>query len=514
MEKPIIFIAEFSHETNTFSGEPTHREHFQERREYFGKDMLTELEGTNTTIGGGIEVGNKEDVIILPSIAAAAMPSGRVTGEAYEFYTDQILSDIQEVADDIDGVFLSLHGAMVQEDGVDGEGMLIEAVRNVIGPDTPIVVTLDLHGNITETMIDAADALVAFESYPHTDMGATGQRAMELLLETISNDINPVMDIERPPVLPYGPMQNTRTGPMAKIMDKARALEKRDGVLKVNVFPGFHQADVPSMGFSIPVVVNTSKTHAQEVARELAEMVWNRRKEFITRFPSPDEAVGQAKELVDEGITEDGPVVLADLGDNPGGGGATDGTTILRELVNQKIKNSGFALIHDPKVVNQAIQNGVGKQIKVTLGGKKDSRHGEPIKNLELYIKSITDGQFRNTGPMGTGTRNDLNRAVRAQINGEDGIEVILANNRIQPLDAEIWRHLGIQPERLDIIVVKSTNHYRADYEPMASKIIPVDSPGLVAVNPERFDYKNIQRPKFPIDNMDNSAYPDWELNL
>lgn len=511
MGRLTVFVAEFSHETNTFSPVPTGREQFQERREYFGDAVLTELEGTNTTIGGAIGVAEDEGVDLVPSVAAAAMPSGRVTSDAYEFYTDRILSDLEEVADDIDGVFLSLHGAMVQEGGVDGEGPLIEAVRDIVGPETPVVVTLDLHGNITETMIEAADALVAFESYPHTDMGPTGRRAMRLLLDTIAGEVDPVMRIERPPLLPYGPKQNTRDGPMAEIMDGARALEERDGVLKVNVFPGFHQADIPSMGFSVPVVADASAELATGVARELSETLWHRREEFVGEYPGPEEAVARAKELAAKGHTADGPVVLADLGDNPGGGGATDGTTVLRELVDQEVANAGFALMHDPDVVDQAVAAGVGETITATVGGKKDDLHGDPIEDLELYIKAITDGKFRNTGPMGTGTRNYLGRAVRAQVNGENGVEVILVDNRIQPLDAEVWRHVGIQPERLDVLVVKSTNHYRADYEPMASEVIPVDSPGLVAMNPAQFDHQHIQRPKFPLDKMDDDDYATWE---
>lgn len=511
MGSPTVFVAELSHETNTFSDEPTGRKQFQERREYFGDEVLEEFDGTNTTIGGAMEIAEREGVDLRPSVAAAAMPSGRVTADAYEFYTGRVVTDLREIADELDGVFLSLHGAMVQEGGVDGEGPLIEVVRKVVGPNVPIVVTLDLHGNITDRMIDAADALVAFESYPHTDMGPTGRRAMSLLLETVAGQLDPVMRIERPPVLPYGPKQNTRDGPMAEVMSIARELEDRDGVLKVNVLPGFHQADIPLMGFSIPVVADSSEIIARDAARELAETVWDRRDEFVAAFPEPEEAVSQALELTEADVTEDGPVVLADLGDNPGGGGATDGTTVLRELIDQEVKNSGFALIHDPKVVAQAVNAGVGERIIATLGGKKDNLHGDPIEDLELYVKAITDGQFRNTGPMGTGTRNNLGQAIRARIGGEDGVEVILVENRIQPLDAEVWRHMGIQPERLDVLVVKSTNHYRADYEPMASEVIPVDTPGLVAVNPGRFEYEHIERPKFPIDDMDDAAYPDWE---
>lgn len=512
-----IFVAEFSHETNTFAGMKTTRERFQERREYIGEEMFEELEGTNSTIGGGMAVAEEAGVTLVPSIAAAAMPSGLVDGEAYEFYTERIVSDLREVADDVDGVFLSLHGAMVQEGGDDGEGPLIADVRDIVGEETPIAVTLDLHGNITDEMVDEADALIAYECYPHTDSGLTGERAMRLLIDTIAGEVNPEMAIERPPVLPYGPKQNTREGPMAELMADARAMEDRDDVLKVNVFPGFHQADVPSMGFSIPVVTDASVDAARATARELAETVWNRRESFVGDYPEPAEAVTRARTLVDEGATEDGPVVLADVGDNPGGGGATDGTTVLRQLLDQGIKNAGFAVMHDPDVSEAAADAGVGERVTVDLGGKKDDLHGAPIEDVDLYVKAITDGKFRNTGPMGTGTPANLGRAIRVQAGGEgdsvDGgdVEIILVDNRVQPLDAEIWRHVGIQPERLDVLVVKSTNHFRADYEPMSCEVIPVNSPGLVAMDPGKFDHRNIQRPKFPLDEMDDGDYPDWD---
>lgn len=510
MEPRTIFVAEFAHETNTFVETPTKREHFQQRREYVGDAVLEELEGTNTTIGGAISIADDEEIELVPSVAASAMPSGVVDADAYEFYTDLILSDLRERVDEIDGVFLSLHGAMIQEGGSEGEGPLIAAIREVVGDEIPIVVTLDLHGNVSETMIAEADVLVAFESYPHTDMGPTGKRAMELLVETIDGEVDPVMEVERPPVLPFGPKQNTRDGPMAEIMSDARELESRNDVLKVNVFPGFHQADVPSMGFSVPVVADNSADAAQSAARELAETVWNRREDFVGEYPEPADAVARAKDFVADGVTEDGPVVMADLGDNPGGGGATDGTTVLRQLVDQKVSNAGFALVYDPGVVEAAVDAGVGERITVTLGGKTDTRHGEPIRDIELYVKAITDGRFRNTGPMATGTRNNLGRGVRAQAGTDDEIDIILVENRMQPLDAEIWRHLGIQPERLDVLVVKSTNHYRADYEPMASEVIPVNSPGVVAIDPRKFDHENITRPKYPLDDLADDAYPPW----
>lgn len=505
-----VLLAGFQHETNTFAGGTTGRPLFQERHEYFGAEIPEKLGGTNTCEGGAMDAATELDIELDYSVSAAATPSGVVAEDAYEFYSNRILEDLDALEDPVDGVCLCLHGAMVPEGMDDGEGPLVARVREAVGPDVPIAVTLDLHGNNTDQLVEMADILVAFETYPHVDMGKTGERAMDLLAATMRGEISPTMHIERPPVLMTGPKQNTREGPMAEVMAKARDLEARDGVLKVNVFPGFYQADVPSMGFSVPVVTDDDEALATEVARELSTYVWENREQFIGEYPDPTEAVQQAKELAEDLEDGDGPVVMADVGDNPGGGGAADGTTVLRELLDQGVQNAGFAIIRDPESVADCVEAGVGERVTLTLGGKTDDLHGDPIENLDGYVKTLTDGKFRNTGPMGTGSENKLGRGVHLRCGEDDGLSVILTENRMQPLDAEIWRHVGIQPERLDVLVVKSTNHFRADYEPMSSTVIPINSIGLVAMDPQMFEFTNITHPQFPIDETDDDTYPTW----
>ena len=510
MADETVLLGGFSHETNTFASGTTDRSLFQQRREYFSDEIREEMAGTNSCEGGVIDVADAEGVDLVYTVSASATPSGVVTEDAYEFYTGQILDGVEEHGDDLDGVVLCLHGAMVPEGMDDGEGPLVTQVRDRVGPDVPIAVTLDLHGNITDELVAGADALIAYEEYPHTDTGETGRRAMRVLTQTMRGDLDPAMHIERPPVLAMGPKQNTRKGPMAEVMATAREYEERDDIVKVNVFPAFHQADVPSMRFSVPVVA-TSEDAAREVSRELAAHIWERRESFIGDYPEPRAAVQQAKQLVADGATEDGPVVMADVGDNPGGGGAADGTTVLRELLDQELTNAGFAIMRDPEAVEQCVEAGVGERVVLTVGGKTDDMHGDPIEELDGYVKAITDGEFENTGPMGTGSKNHLGRAVHLQCGREDGVSVLLTENRMQPLDAEIWRHLGIQPERLDVLVVKSTNHFRADYEPMSCTVIPINSIGLVSMDPRNFDFQHISRPQFPLDEMSDDDYPDWD---
>ncbi len=505
-----VLLGEFAHESNTFAAEPTTREHFQQRREYLGGELLEELRGTNSSIGGALEVAEDAGYTLYPTLAASASPGGVVAADAYDFYTDRIVEEAERRGADIDGVFLALHGAMVPEGMDDGEGPLLTRVREAVG-DTPIVATFDLHGNVTEEMLTAADALVACETYPHVDMGATGRRAMELLADFASGVVDPVMHVERPPLVAAGPLQNTREGPMAAVMERARTLEEREDILKVNVFPGYFKADIPEMGFSVPVVADANPEAARDAARDLARYVWDNRDAFVGDFPDPAAAVSQAKSQLAASSERAGPIVLADLGDNPGGGSAADSTAMLRELLDQDVgAQTGVALMRDPEAVAACIQAGVGERLAITLGGKTDEFHGEPLAGLEGYVAAITDGKFRNTGPMGTGTANDLGRTVLFQCGRDDAISVIVTENRHQPLDAEIWRHVGKPPERFDLLVVKSTNHFRASYEPLASEVVVVDSPGLAAVDIGWFDHERMPRPQYPLDDVPADAYPDW----
>lgn len=505
-----ILVGEVAHETNTFSSIPTDRATFQEQYEYFEREVTGRLRGTNTMIGGTLDVGQEEGVEFIPTVAASGSASGLVTSEAYEFYTEYILERAKANVDILDGVLLPFHGSMVPEGKVDGEGPLIEAVRKVVGQTVPIVVTVDLHANVTEKILTQADALVAYETYPHTDMGGTGRTGMNILLRTIRGEIDPVMHVERPPILTYGPKEDTNDGPMAKIMSRARDLEEERGILKVNVLPGFQEADVPAMGFSLVVVSDGEKETARTTARDLAETVWERRERFLAQYPGPQEAVSDAKRISIDDEQADGPVVLADVGDNPGGGGSTDGTEILRACLDQGLTNVGIAIIRDPDVVEECVRAGVGNRTRVTLGGKTDDLHGVPIKDIKGYVKAVTDGTYINRGEMATGTETKLGRTVLFKCGEEESTDVIVTENRVQPYDLEVWRHVGIVPEHKDVLVVKSKNHYRANYGPIASEVIPVDSTGVTAMDPRKYEFSRIERPKFPLDEMESNDYPDW----
>jgi microcystin degradation protein MlrC len=502
-----VLVTKFAHESNTFAAAKTTLADFRENEEFRGDAVPEYFADTGTEIAGAMDVADRTDIELEFGVATQATPGGPVTAEAYETYADEIVADA--AGDDWDGVLLVLHGAMVAENELAAEDALVERVRAAVG-ETPVAVTLDLHGNVSDQMIGNADAVVAYDTHPHQDQFETGQQATELLAAAMDGE-SVLTRAEYPPVLPHSPLQNTFKGPMADVQVRARELEQRNGVRKVSALPGFHRADVPGMGFSIPVVGEDADA-ATAAARELAEMVWERREEFVGDYLEPDEAVAEARERVAAGETEAGPVVMADFGPQPGGGGAADGTPTLRALIEQGVTDAGYAIMCDPEAVAECIEAGVGERVTTTVGGKTDDLHGDPIENLDGYVKAITDGTYVNTGDshQGKGVVKKMGRTVRLQCGADDGVTVILCERRAPPFDREVWRHVGVQPERMDVLVVTSTTAFRGDYEPIASSIVEVDSPGVASPLPERFDYEHVRRPQFPLDEMGDDAYPDW----
>lgn len=497
-----VLLAGFKHESRTFTGETTDRDDFGNRRELYGGEIPDSLRGTNTEIGGIIDIADREDVGLLYTVAASAQPGGPVDRRTYEHYLEHILDAVRDHHGAVDGIVLPLHGAMVAEHLDDGEGPLVERIQDVVDSTVPIVVTIDPNANVSDRLTDAADAIVAYETTPHVDQRETGRTGMWLLVRAMRGEIEPAMHVERPPVVPSAVRSTTLEAPLAELQTRARELESRDELLKVNVCQGFWSADVPHMGFSVVAVADGTPTAARDAARELARRVWDRREEFIEDTPSAEEGVRRAREQVER--AGDTPVVVAEMHDNPGGGSPADGTRVLRELLEQEVTDAALAIMCDPDAVETCVAAGVGERVEVDLGGSgTPAVYGAPIRGLEGYVKSVTDGRYRFTGPMFTGTEAKLGRAVRLQCGPDDGIEVVLSENRVQCYDGEAFRHVGISPERLDLIAVKSAVHYRAFYGTIADEMISIDE----SPTPE---YERISRPRYPLDPMDDDDYPDW----
>jgi microcystin degradation protein MlrC len=481
----------FSHETNTFSTIPTDRRQFEAHGVHYGGAIVETYRGTGTCLGGMIEAAERHGLTLLPSVAAAASPAGRVTKEIYEDVKSRLLADLR-AAGRVDGVLLDLHGAMVAETCEDGEGDVLKAVRAAVGPDVPIAITLDLHGNLSADIVAHANLLHGYKTYPHVDMAERGLDAGERLVEAMKGRLRPTAALRQPLLLPPLGSQRTAVGPMRRLYDRAGEMEKDPRVIAISIFAGFPLADIRDAGLSIVVVTDNDQALAERLAGELEALAWAHRHEFTHTGLPVAEAVARARAI------EGRPVVLADMADNTGGGAAGDGTEILRELLRVGARSAVVACIWDPEAAAACARAGVGASVTLKVGGKVDDRHGQPVE-VTGRVRTLSDGRFVHKGPMMRGLEGRLGTTAVLEV---DGVKIILISQRRQTLDPEMLRFVGVDPLAEHILVVKSTIHYRAAFEPIAHTIIEVDAPGLSSSNLERFVYHRVRRPIFPLDPL------------
>lgn len=489
--KPRFITGQISHETNAFSPIRTELRHFGERGHIEGMEILEQFAGTKTPIGGFIDFAAEHGWELIPTISASAVPSGLVAAEAYDVLLGRLLEGIRS-AGKVDGVLLALHGAMVVEGVPDAEGDILEKVRALVGPGVPVAATLDYHATVTDLMVDKADGLFGYNTYPHIDGCERGVEAAAFVAGMLSGKLKPVSYVVRPPLAPGVVPARTGWGPIKKLMEQAFAYEKQPGVINASVYGGFVYSDIHDAGLAFLATTNGDPGLAKHIAEDLAARAWAMRHEFVTRMMPPQEAVAYA-------ISRPrGPVVLADVADNTGGGASGDGTEILRALLEQGAKDAVVITIPDPVAVETAFRAGVGGEFDGLVGGRIDDLHGDPV-HVRGKVRLLSDGQFVHRGPMATGVVSSMGRTA-VVISG--GVEIIVNEHRFQPVDPEAARCVGIDPAHRKIVVLKSAVHYRASYEPIAAEIIEVDGPGLSSPNLERFSFQHIRRPVFPLDEI------------
>jgi microcystin degradation protein MlrC len=484
-----------SQETNTFQWEPTSLADFQKgsSRVVRGQEIL-DLDGTGTIYGGIVSEARKHGVELIPTTFGSAVPGGRVTREAFETLRNEIVEGIR-AAMPVDGVLLGLHGAMALEHNDDGEGPLITAVREVVGPDIPIIAPLDLHTNLSEEMMEEATAFIGYKHYPHIDTAETGALAMNLLVRTLRGDVKPVMaHVKVPVIAPNQSMVTTWQSPLKKVIDRAREIEQQPGVLAATALGGFPFSDVSYTSVATIVVTDNDRELAQRYANELAALAWELREDF-TIHPTPvADAIAEAL------AGEPGSVyVLADIADSGASGTAGDGTAILKGLLEANARSAAVAQVMDREAVEACIAAGVGSTVTLTVGGKHDGLHGDPVEVTGM-VRLIHEGRFFMGGVMGRGTTSSRGKTVVLEINGPGGIELQLTELRGHPNDLNFFRAFGIEPTERRILVLKSAAHFRAAFEPIATKVIEVDAPGISSPRLDTFDYKNLRRPIYPLD--------------
>lgn len=484
MKKKRILIAAFKHETNSFCPAPANREAFENRQMYFGEDVKAQLGHVENEIGAFYQVlGGEEDMELVPCFALNAAPSGPVTADVYDLAT-KLLCDSVLQQGPFDGILLSLHGAMVAEGHPDGEGDLLEALRRLAGPNVPIVASLDLHANVTEKMAKSATALLPYECYPHVDTYRTGRAAAALMGKILRGQAAPVMAYRRVPyLLPLFPSDFPEIRPLYALAD---SYKKLPSVLEARFTHGFFPADIEEMGMSALIITDGDRALAERLADDLAGAISQAKDTLRRSYPTLDDALDAVLE------PGDGPVVLADASDNPGGGGMSDTTHLLRRVLERGITGGVFVSITDPESVAQCEKAGVGATIRLALGGKSDPRFsGGPI-DTEVKIRRLTDGLYRNVDEMDRGVLVKMGHCAVVEVGGN---LVVLSSIRTQPYDLEALRSSGITPEAQRFLAVKSSVHYRASYGRVARKMIDVALPGYQVPIPDGLPFRNWKEP-------------------
>lgn len=476
-----IAIAGLQHETNTFAPLPTDLKRFltpDAWPEYLeGEKLLDALAGKNIPAAGFSRAmaGKCE---LLPLLWCSAGPGGVVTDRAFEWIWRRLLERLRD-AMPIDGLYLDLHGAMVTESHDDAEGELLRRLRTALGNQMPIVASLDFHANTTAGMLTRADALVGYRTYPHIDMDETGARAAKLLVRCLTGARMQKAFAVRLPMTALV-WQNTSTAPMRSIIEQAMRAED-GGCDSVSVFAGFPLADIPDAGASV-VAYGTSESHCRRTVRRLAEKL---RTATIVQQPvySATDAVAAARE---HERTEAGLLILADVEDNPGAGGSADTVTLLRVMCAGQLRNAVAGVICDPEAAVAAHRAGVGSRVKVGLGGKSGLRGESPL-TASFEVLAVGDGRFAATGPFYKGCRMNLGPMACLRLNG---VSIIVSSRPQQAADRAMFRHVGIDPDRHSIVALKSTVHFRADFEPIAHRILIVAANGQNPIDLTTLPYR------------------------
>jgi microcystin degradation protein MlrC len=483
-----IVIGTFSHETNVLSNIKTDLSEFQKQHLRYGDEITKRFSGTKTAAGGLIDGCNKNGFEFVETVHASATPSGIITEEAYKSILDSILDGIKKTKP-FDGVAVHLHGAAVAEAHDDVEGDVLSEIRKLIGKK-PLVASLDLHANYTDRMINEADILVGYDTYPHIDEYERAMESIDLLANILKGDLRPTRALRQPLMLPALQAQFTGRYPMTRLLEEAHRMEQLPGVEAITVAAGFPWSDIKEAGMSFIVITNNDQNLAECLAQKLSDLAWSMRRDFLVKPMPIQEALKKIK------VAIEGPIVLADIGDNPGGGSPCDGTIVLSAVLEERLTGGLFGVIWDPAIATKAAKAGPGHEINISLGGHTDKLHGRPLA-LKAYVKNVSDGKFRCRGPMGTGSESDMGLTVVLQVAGND---LIITSKRIQPLDLEIYRSQGIEPKNAKFLVVKSSVHFRASHESIAKEIIELDTPGLTSPRLVGFNFKKIRRPIFPLD--------------
>ncbi len=481
-----IAVGGFQHETNTFAPERADFARFERQDGWPGLSrgaaLFAGVKGVHIPIAGAIEGLRAAGHEPVPLLWCSATPCAHVTKDAFERIAAMIVDDLR-AAMPVDGLFLDLHGAMVCEHLQDGEGELLRRVRDAVGPGLPVAVSLDLHANVTQEMVALADLIEIYRTYPHVDMADTGERTAHGLVDLVASGDRPAKAFRKTDFCIPLNWGCTLHEPAESLYGLVPGMVSSE-VPWVSLAAGFHLSDIAEMGPAV-LAYGHSQTGADAAAGALLQALNDRRSAFNGQVYHPVDAVDRAKDLASRSAR---PVVLADTQDNPGGGGSGDTTGLLRALIERGAKGAVLGLMNDPAAARACHDAGLGKRISLRLGGRLFP--GDSPLDVWAVVLNLADGRFTGTGPMWGGARMNLGPMALIEV---EGVRVVLASKPMQAGDQAMFRHLGIEPADMPIVALKSSVHFRADFQPIAEQILVVAAPGPVYADPATLSYRNLR---------------------
>lgn len=493
-----ILIARMNHETNTFSPVPTPLSSFGNAGPTYDADAYAENKGKRTAMSAFIDAAEARGATLVTPISATAYPSGRVDAQAYRTICDAIIG----AARGCDAILLDLHGAMAVQTTDDGEGDLLAALR-AAHPGIPTAVALDLHGNVTQKMVDNAEIIVSFKTYPHVDMYETGAHAARLLLGSIDGTCRPVMAWRRLPLITHTLRSNTAEGAMRDAVQAARQAEA-NGVLGVSVLAGFGLADIAAPCLSVIVVADGDRALAEATATQMAETIWRNRDGFFYESEPLDASLARARALAERAAQ---PILLLDHGDNCMSGGTCDTMDVLQAALRAGLTGIVAGLICDPEAVARMTEAGMDATIRLPVGNKRDipdiGRH-EASPVLQGVVRAVTDGTYVISGPTYTGQTACMGRTA---VLDTGAAQIVITERPHEPWDLGVFESVGIDPRQATYILAKSRMYCRPVFVPITAALVECDSPGVTSSDYALFPFQRLSRPVYPLDRMPLDSY-------
>lgn len=485
-------------ESNSFSPVRGSWAHFGPNEIHRGDELSQAFKNTRTELGGALQAAAAVGVEVIPLISARSTASaGLLEAEVFEAITEELLTRLRQ-SNSIDGLLMVLHGALLADGYPDASGEILRRCRELLGPDTPIVATLDLHANVTRQMAAEADALIGYHTAPHVDLFETGQRGFSLLAHIASEGVKPAMVLRQLPMILPGENGRTTEGPYRAVMDLVEDAMCKPGILDASAFSVQPWLDVSEVGCSVVVVSDpNSASLAMTEADRIADEFWRRREEFDIKLVPLRLALARALE------SESNPVILSEPADSPSSGAPGDSSAFLEALLPLKPTKECFLNIVDPIAVKAMHKAGIGQTITLCLGAGYAPSYYQPV-TVTGRVRLLCDGDFLIKGP---GMQGMVAHRGLTGVLAVGPISLVVMERPIFQWDPELYRSVGLEPADAQLVQVKSPAAFRAAYSSFAAEIVLVDAPGVCSPNLRAFNFSQVARPLYPLDD-----FPDWRI--